>query len=124
MNNQARAQIVKLLKDCAWQFMADRVSAGEDSHPHSKGLLRLQDRCNRWIEKLEAGKLSLPPATGAEIETTLEKVGAKKRPQQRCAYWWERRTPGKRYVNARGQCKRYTGHPSGYCADHRPRSIP
>lgn len=38
---------------------------------------------------------------------------------QRCQNWWERRTPGKRYVNARGQCKRMTAHPSGYCSTHR-----
>ncbi len=38
---------------------------------------------------------------------------------KRCAYWWERRTPGARYVNARGQCKRMTGHDSGYCSEHR-----
>lgn len=37
----------------------------------------------------------------------------------RCNHWWERRTPGKRYVNARGQCTRTTAHPSGYCKEHR-----
>lgn len=38
---------------------------------------------------------------------------------KQCAYWWERRTDGRRYVNARGQCKRTTAHPSGYCNDHK-----
>ena len=38
---------------------------------------------------------------------------------ERCAHWWERRTPGKRYVNARGQCTRMVAHPSGYCKEHR-----
>jgi hypothetical protein len=37
----------------------------------------------------------------------------------RCKDWWERRTKGRRYVNARGQCKRMTAHPSGYCKAHR-----
>jgi hypothetical protein len=37
----------------------------------------------------------------------------------RCGHWWERRTPGRRYVNARGQCKRETWHPTGYCSEHR-----
>lgn len=41
----------------------------------------------------------------------------------RCAYFWERRTPGKQYVNARGQCKRTTAHPSGYCSAHRPPEV-
>ena len=37
----------------------------------------------------------------------------------RCADWWERRHKGMRYVMARGQCKRTTAHPSGYCKAHR-----
>lgn len=37
---------------------------------------------------------------------------------KRCAYFWERRGEGMRYVYARGQCKRMTAHPSGYCGDH------
>ena len=39
---------------------------------------------------------------------------------QPCAYWWERRSKGNRYVNARGRCKRMTAHPSHYCLAHRP----
>lgn len=42
-----------------------------------------------------------------------------KRKAVRCADWWERRSLGRRYVNARGQCKRLTAHPSGYCKAHR-----
>jgi hypothetical protein len=38
---------------------------------------------------------------------------------ERCAHWWERRSKGRRYVNARGQCKRTTAHPSRYCKEHR-----
>lgn len=38
---------------------------------------------------------------------------------KRCADWWERSTKGRNYVNARGQCKRLTAHPSGYCKAHR-----
>lgn len=39
--------------------------------------------------------------------------------KRQCADWWERRSAGRRYVNARGQCKRETWHPSGYCKAHR-----
>ena len=42
-----------------------------------------------------------------------------KKQMRRCADWWERRGKGLRYVFARGQCKRMTGHPSGYCSVHR-----
>ena len=40
---------------------------------------------------------------------------------KRCAHWWKRRGKGMRYVHvyARGQCKRKTAHPSGYCLEHR-----
>ena len=38
---------------------------------------------------------------------------------KRCADYWERRSRGNRYVNSRGQCKRTTSHPSGYCSTHR-----
>lgn len=44
---------------------------------------------------------------------------ARKKTAVRCAYWWERRGQGMRYVYARGQCKRLTAHPSGYCGDHK-----
>lgn len=37
----------------------------------------------------------------------------------RCADWWERGWKGHRSVAARGQCKRLTAHPSGYCKTHR-----
>jgi hypothetical protein len=37
----------------------------------------------------------------------------------RCAHFWERKPSGCRYVTARGQCKRTTAHPSGYCKEHR-----
>lgn len=37
----------------------------------------------------------------------------------RCGDWWERRSQGKRYVNSRGQCSRWTWHPSGCCSAHR-----
>lgn len=39
--------------------------------------------------------------------------------KQQCKHWWERKTRGRRYVNARGQCQRETWHPSGYCKEHR-----
>ena len=39
--------------------------------------------------------------------------------KRQCAHWWERRSAGRRYVNARGQCSRETWHPSGYCKEHR-----
>ena len=32
---------------------------------------------------------------------------------ERCSYVWERRTPGARYVNARGQCPAYGTAPCG-----------
>lgn len=38
----------------------------------------------------------------------------------RCTYVWERRTPGKRYVNARGHCKRNATAPCGRCSEHCP----
>jgi len=38
---------------------------------------------------------------------------------RRCVYWWERRFKGQRYVFDRGQCKRMTAHPSGYCSNHK-----
>lgn len=41
------------------------------------------------------------------------------RTAKRCAYWWERRAKGLRYVFARGQCKQSTAHPSGYCGKHK-----
>lgn len=43
----------------------------------------------------------------------------KKTANARCAHWWERKPKGLRYVTARGQCKRTTRHPSGYCSTHR-----
>jgi hypothetical protein len=46
-------------------------------------------------------------------------VAAKRKTMRRCAYWWERRGKGLRYVFARGRCKRMTGHPTGYCSTHR-----
>lgn len=36
-----------------------------------------------------------------------------------CQHWCERRSAGRRYVNARWQCSRETWHPSGYCSAHR-----
>lgn len=38
---------------------------------------------------------------------------------RRCADTWQRKPKGLRYVTARGQCKRMTAHPSGYCSTHR-----
>lgn len=38
---------------------------------------------------------------------------------KRCAYFWERKPKGLRYVLARGQCKRKTAHQSGYCGEHK-----
>jgi hypothetical protein len=38
---------------------------------------------------------------------------------KRCADWWQLSTKGRMYVDARGQCKRTTAHPSGYCKAHR-----
>lgn len=36
-----------------------------------------------------------------------------------CRDHWERKSAGRRYVTARGQCTRFTWHPSGYCSAHR-----
>lgn len=44
---------------------------------------------------------------------------ARRDPPPRCNHVWERRSPGMRYVYARGQCKQTTRHPSGYCKGHR-----
>lgn len=38
--------------------------------------------------------------------------------RERCSYVWERRTPGKRYVNARGRCSRNATASDGRCAEH------
>lgn len=40
-------------------------------------------------------------------------------PARRCAYFWERRSKGKRYVNARGQCKGTARVGKSYCSAHR-----
>ncbi len=45
--------------------------------------------------------------------------GDPERHARQCAHVWERRTSGRRYVNARGRCSRFTAHPSGYCKAHR-----
>ena len=36
-----------------------------------------------------------------------------------CKFVIENRTPGKRYVNWRNQCRREVRHESGYCHQHR-----
>lgn len=38
--------------------------------------------------------------------------------RKRCAYFWERRTRGRRYVNARGQCKQFARVGKAYCSTH------
>lgn len=95
LDARSRKALVKLLNDCAWHFIHERVASGEDSHPMSKECSRLQDRCNKWIKKLE------------------KPVESRAKPK-RCAYWWVKRRDG-----PMGQCKKFTGHRSGFCAPHR-----
>lgn len=38
--------------------------------------------------------------------------------RKRCAYFWERRTRGKRFVNNRGQCKSFARVGKSYCSTH------
>lgn len=72
--------------------------------------------CRLKFEEIVDGKRRICPRCRARFVAPAP-VNCKK--AVRCAYFWERKPKGLRYVTARGQCTRLTAHPSRYCKPHR-----